>query len=182
MGLFGKSREERERQQRFAEEKAAMERGVALAAEEDEKQLQNVKDIVRRIDAHNPSWTDVSRERNATTVLFEAAAGLHGAIGYTNSGGRDGLYIEISQREGDKDLRVHYHTVESAYNVRTDFDRYKWVTRKPYSFLWEKIKAIQQSLKDAELERNRPAIEKARREQEELQRKADVAKQRFFQS
>ncbi len=184
MGLFGKSREERERQQRFAEEKAAMERGVVLAAEEDEKQLQNVMDVFGRIEARTPTWRDVSREQEyrLTKLLFESPDGLHGCIGFSNSGNRDSLYIEVRQRDGDKDLRVHYQTVQSAYEVKTDFDRYQWITRKPYSFLWEKIKAIQQALNDAEMERNRPAIEKARKEQEELQRKAELAKQRFFQS
>ncbi len=181
MGIFGKSREEKERQRRYAEEKAAMERGVALAAEEDGKQLQAVVEIIKRIDGHSPRWNDVSRERTLTTLTFECADGLHGEICYTNSGNRDAMRIEIRQRDGGQDHHIHLQTVEGSYQVKTDFDRYKWETRKGYSYVWEKIRAVQESLKQAELERNKDVIEKARKEQEEANRQAELARQRFFQ-
>jgi hypothetical protein len=69
------------------EERAGLERHRLAMAEEDEKKLREIVDVVNRIEKSHPVWKDVGR--NATTVTFEADGGLHGSIGYRSDGRRD---------------------------------------------------------------------------------------------
>jgi hypothetical protein len=178
MGLFGKSKAEREREQKWADERARLAAHKLRMEQQDEAEYEEVTGAFSRVEQRQPTWNDVSKERGATTVIFETTEGIRGSIGYEHD---HYIYLEINQRMGDgKDARIYRKSCKSFYEVQTDIQRYHHQNGKAYCFLRDIITATKEALKREADEKNRELYEQIRREHEDLKAKEDLARRQFF--